>query len=57
MTTIYFDCKNPQVAEYLLERGADVNAHVNLGKWTPLFAASYFGNENIVRLLMRHGVS
>ena len=43
-----------RVAQLLLERGADVNTRRN-DHQTPLHAASYFGNVEIVRLLLDHG--
>ena len=43
-----------RVAQLLLERGADVNTRRN-DHWTPLHAASYSGNVEIVRLLLDHG--
>ena len=42
-----------RVAQLLLERGADVNTRRN-DHWTPLHAASYSGNVEIVRLLLDH---
>ena len=42
------------VAQLLLERGADVNTRRN-DHATPLHVASYFGNVEIVRLLLDHG--
>jgi ankyrin repeat protein len=43
-----------RVAQLLFDRGADVNTR---GKddWTPLHLASYYGNVEIVRLLLDHG--
>ena len=43
-----------RVAELLLERGADVNTRCN-DHCTPLHIASYFGNIEIVRLLLDNG--
>ena len=43
-----------RVAQLLLEHGADVNTRRN-DHWTPLHAASYFGNVKIIRLLLDHG--
>jgi ankyrin len=42
------------VAQLLLERGANVNTRRN-DHWTPLHAACYAGNLEIVRLLLDHG--
>jgi ankyrin repeat protein len=44
-----------RVAQLLLERGADVNTRRTKDHWTPLHLASYFGNVEIVRLLLDHG--
>ena len=41
-------------AQLLLECGADVNTRRN-DDWTPLHVASYFGNVEIVRLLLDNG--
>jgi uncharacterized caspase-like protein len=38
----------------LIEKGADVNVLEGTG-WTPLFAATYFGHANIVRILLDAG--
>ncbi len=43
-----------RVARLLLERGADVNVQ-RRDQWTPLHAASYFGNAAIAELLLEHG--
>ena len=43
-----------RVAQLLLEHGADVNARRN-DQWTPLHTASYFGNVEIVHLLLDNG--
>ena len=43
-----------RVAQLLLERGADVNTRRNDHR-TPLHVASYYGNIEIVRLLLDHG--
>jgi ankyrin repeat protein len=43
-----------RVAQLLLDRGADVNTR-HKDDWTPLHHASYFGNVEIVRLLLDHG--
>ena len=43
-----------RVAQLLLERGANVNTRRD-DHQTPLHAASYFGNVEIVRLLLEHG--
>ena len=43
-----------RVAQLLLERGADVNTRRH-DHQTPLHVASYFGNVEIVRLLLDHG--
>jgi ankyrin repeat protein len=45
-----------RVAKILLERGADVNTR-RKNDWTPLHFASYFGNVEIVRLLLDHGAN
>jgi ankyrin len=41
-------------AQVLLDRGADANSQ-GKNNWTPLHFASYFGNVEIVRLLLDHG--
>ncbi|KAN0141504.1 Ankyrin repeat-containing domain protein [Lactarius tabidus] len=43
-----------RVAQLLLDRGADVNTR-RKDQQTPLHLASYFGNVEIVRLLLKHG--
>ena len=43
-----------RVAQLLLEHGGDVNTRRKDG-WTPLHVAAYFGNVEIVRLLLDHG--
>jgi ankyrin len=43
-----------RVAQLLLDRGADINTR-RKDDWTPLHLASYFGNIEIVRLLLNHG--
>ena len=43
-----------RVAQLLLERGADVNTRRN-DYWTPLHVASYYGNVEVVRVLLDHG--
>ncbi|KAA3681765.1 uncharacterized protein DEA37_0000614 [Paragonimus westermani] len=40
--------------EFLIKEGADINIQDNDG-WTPLHAASSFGSEELVRLLLEHG--
>ena len=43
------------MAEYLLSKGVNVNCHDNVGGWTPVYAASFFGWPDLVRLLLRSG--
>jgi ankyrin len=43
-----------RVTELLLEHGAEVDTR-DKDQWTPLHVASYFGNVEIVRLLLDHG--
>ena len=43
-----------RVAQLLLERGADVDTRRN-DHWTPLHVASYYGNVEIVHVLLDHG--
>jgi ankyrin repeat protein len=43
-----------RVAQLLFDCGADVNI-CRKDHWTPLHIASYFGNSEIVRLLIDHG--
>ena len=43
-----------RVAQLLLERGVDANAS-NKEDWAPLHSASYYGNFEIVRVLLDHG--
>ena len=54
----YGKCRSQEdgvrVARLLLERGADVNTR-RKDHWTPLHLASYFGNVEIVRLLLDYG--
>lgn len=35
--------KTKQVAQYLISKGVGVNEYDNVGGWTPLYAASFFG--------------
>ncbi len=44
------------VAEYLVKKGADVNAADNLGL-TPLHRAAYWGHLEMSRLLLKHGAN
>lgn len=41
--------------QFLVERGADVNARPTKFRTTALMVASYKGNESTVRLLLSHG--
>jgi ankyrin repeat protein len=41
--------------QFLVERGADVNARPAKFRTTALMVASYKGNESTVRLLLSHG--
>jgi ankyrin repeat protein len=43
------------VVKFLLDKGADVNAHANVEKLTPLHVAAAAGNKAIVELLLVHG--
>ena len=43
------------IAELLLERGAEVNAEDGCGNWTPLHYAAHAGNLKMARLLLAHG--
>jgi ankyrin repeat protein len=43
-----------ETARTLLDRGADVNA-ADITGWTPLHAAAYKGNPEIIRLLLERG--
>ena len=43
-----------ELVEFLLSRGADVNARAIYGT-TPLFQAYRRGNVEIARILLRHG--
>jgi ankyrin repeat protein len=43
-----------EVAEVLIERGAEINARSNMGK-TPLYNAVASGNEPFVKLLLNNG--
>jgi ankyrin repeat protein len=48
--------KRPEVARFLLGKGADVNHQSHLGGQTPLMDAAKSGNVEIVKLLLEHGV-
>ena len=41
--------------EKLLDRGFDVDARSEPGGWTPLHAAAFTGNAEMVKLLMSRG--
>ena len=43
-----------EIAELLIEKGADVNAK-NERSWTPLHIAARSGHEEIADLLRKHG--
>jgi hypothetical protein len=45
----------PQVVEFLISKGADVNYANALGAETPLMAAAEMGHLSIVKLLLAHG--
>ena len=55
--------EDAEMAKFLIERGADVNAKPNMdgngflwgGGRTPLMWAAFRGNEGLVRLLLAHG--
>jgi hypothetical protein len=57
-TALHYAVQNGQtdIASYLLGRGADINAvdEMNLGR-TPLGIAAYYGDADLVRLLLEHG--
>ena len=44
---------HPQVVEYLIEKGANINARTETGA-TPLFLAARYGHTDIVKLLLKH---
>lgn len=39
-----------QVAEFLLSKGAPLDENDNVGGWTPLFSAVYFGWPEVRRV-------
>ncbi len=43
-----------KIAEFLIEKGANINVQNNQG-WTPLSVASFNGHFEIVELLLKHG--
>ena len=45
--------KNPNVIEYLIQNGADVNAKTK-DKCTPLYEAAFFNNIEAVKVLIAH---
>jgi len=45
---------NEQLAEYLIENGANINCRDNEG-WTPLHAAASLGQTGVVQLLLNYG--
>lgn len=47
--------KRLEVAQFLLEKGADVNHRNSLGGDTPLMAAAKSGNVEMAKLLLEHG--
>ena len=44
---------HPQVVEYLIEKGANINARTETGA-TPLYLASRYGHTDVVKLLLKH---
>lgn len=58
-TALYLSCKLnlKESAEYLLEKGADMEIGEKLFGWTPIFAAATEGFEDIVRLLVDFGAN
>ena len=55
-TSVFFACKNmnPELAEYLIESGAEVNVKNYRGE-TPLHEACRHKNHELVELLIRSG--
>ena len=47
---------NTEIAQMLINYGADVNAHSNYGR-TPLFAAAYSNNPVMVEMLLKAGAA
>jgi ankyrin repeat protein len=54
-TPLYYT-RNPDVAEFLIEKGADIDARNNLGR-TPLFGAIVTEQQDIVKMLINKGVT
>ena len=46
----------PDVAQFLIDRGADINL-VNESGWTALMSAALIGNESLVKTLLEHGAN
>ena len=55
-TILYIAARNGyyDLVKYLIEIGADINEIQSTGS-TPLHAASYFGHESVVKLLLENG--
>jgi len=53
---VHPECKKEDVALWLIERGANVNARDNFG-WTPLMSACRSGQPKIVESLVNNGAS
>ncbi len=53
-TVLHMARSKDNLVEYLIQKGADINARTN-GAWTPLHSQAYYGTASGIRALLKHG--